>query len=49
MTKQIRFVIISFDISIAIQSHERQDGPTRVWNTHQEPARANESKPEPPS
>ena len=53
MTKQerilIRIAIISFDISIVIQSHKRQGEPTRVRNSHQEPARANESKPEPPS
>ena len=53
MTKQkrtvISFAIISFDISIAIQSHKRQGEPTRVRKSHLEPARANERKPEPPS
>ena len=52
MTKQkrtlIRLVIISFDISTAIQSHQSQGEPTRVRNGHQEPARAIEIKPEPP-
>ena len=45
----IRIAIISFDISISIQSHKRQGEPTRVRNSHQEPARATESKPDPPS
>ena len=53
MTKQkrtlIRMVNISFDNSRAIQSYQSQGEPTRVRNGHQEPARANESRPEPPS
>ena len=52
MTKQrktlIRLVIISFDISRALLSHQNQGEPTRVRNGHQEPARANQSKPGPP-
>ena len=53
MTKKkrtlIRIAIISFDISLVIQSHKRQGEPTRVRNSHLEPARENESKPKPPS
>ena len=53
MTKEkrtlIRFIIISFDISRAIQSLKSQSEPTRVRNWYREPARDNESKPEPPS
>ena len=46
--KLIRLFITSFDISRAIQSHQSQGEPTRVRNDLQEPARDNESKPEPP-
>jgi hypothetical protein len=53
MTKKkrnlIRLVIIQFDISRAIQSHQSQGEPIRVRNGHQEPDRAIESKPEPVS
>ena len=44
--KLIRLVIISFNIYRAIQSQQSQGEPTIVRNGHQEPARANESKPE---
>ena len=51
MSKQkrtlIRLVIISLDIYRAIQSQQSQGEPTIVRNGHQEPAGANESKPEP--
>ena len=47
--KLIRLVIISFDIIRTTQSHQSQDEPTRVRNGHQEQAKANEIKSEPPS
>jgi hypothetical protein len=51
MTKEknivVGFIIIYYDISRAIQSHKSQGEPTRLRNGHQEPARDNESKPEP--
>ena len=53
MTKKkktlIRFVIISFNISRATDSHQSQGEPNRVSNGHLWQARANERKPEPPN